>query len=181
MLSVPWQVSKNLAHVERTIPLNTPQVLWALKWLLDRAHGLGARELQHYLFPSRIGPDNWNPEAPMSDSGIKRQWNEVRQASGLPWLRQYDCRHTAITRYAEAGTPVGIIMDLAGHISMKMTRHYTHISEATKMKAMQYVQARSCSSYQSAPMSFPGQSQPVDPAALIGQLLQQCGLDGSSN
>jgi integrase len=141
VLAVPWEGSKN-RYRHRTIPVADPEVLWALKWFMDRAARLGSCQPQHYLFPSRKARGIWNPNAPMSESGIKRQWEEVREASKLTWFRQYDTRHTAITRMAEAGVPISIIMDFAGHISEKMTRHYTHISEGMKIKAMQQVQQR---------------------------------------
>jgi integrase len=76
----------------------------------------------------------------MSVSGIKAGWGEVRTASGLTWFRQYDCRHTAITRLAEAGVPVDVIMSRAGHVSEKMRRHYTHISQSSQRKWLEHSQ-----------------------------------------
>jgi len=82
----------------------------------------------------------FDPEKPMSESGIKVPWNEVRAQSGLTWFRQYDCRHTAITRLAEEGVPTDIIMARAGHISEKMRRHYTHISQSAQRKWIERAQ-----------------------------------------
>ena len=76
----------------------------------------------------------------MSNSGLKALWNEMRQATGLLHFTPYDTRHTAITRLAEAGVPVTVIMDMAGHISPRMTQHYTHISEQAKIHAMRQAQ-----------------------------------------
>jgi site-specific recombinase XerD len=76
----------------------------------------------------------------MTDSGLKRQWQEVREKTGLLWFRQYDLRHTAITRLAEAGTPLSVIMSMPGHVSEKMREHYTHISTAAKIHALREVQ-----------------------------------------
>jgi hypothetical protein len=76
----------------------------------------------------------------MSNSGLKKLWQEVREATGLLQFRPYDTRHTAITRYAESGTPVAVIMALAGHISPRMNQHYTHISEQKKVDAMREAQ-----------------------------------------
>jgi hypothetical protein len=72
----------------------------------------------------------------MSVQGLKKPWQEVREATGLLQFRMYDTRHTAITRLAEGGVPVTVIMDLAGHISPRMTQHYTHVSEQAKIIAM---------------------------------------------
>lgn len=115
---------------ERTIELIGADVLWALERLIARAESLGAKSAAHYLFPSRKSVVEWDASNPMSDSGIKVHWNEIRKASGLSWFRQYDCRHTAITRMAEAGIPTDVIMAMAGHVSEKMRRHYTHISRS---------------------------------------------------
>ena len=69
----------------------------------------------------------------MSDFGLFKMWNEVRDASGLEFPPN-NVRHTAITRYAEAGTPIQVILSYAGHMSLKMQMHYTWISEQAKRK-----------------------------------------------
>ena len=117
---------------ERTIQIASPDALWAMERLLERAARCGARDYTHFIFPLRgRGPHGeWDPGHPMTSSGIKRQWNMVRERSGLTWFRQYDPRHTGITRLAEEGVPIAIIKQQAGHITDKMSRHYTHISEA---------------------------------------------------
>jgi len=74
----------------------------------------------------------------MTVSGLKKPWEEVREASKLTWFRQYDCRHTAITRLAEGGTPLATIMKRAGHISPKMTDHYTHISDQSQIQSVRF-------------------------------------------
>jgi integrase len=38
-------------------------------------------------------------------------------------------RHTAITRLAENGVAIAIIKARAGHMTDRMSEHYTHISE----------------------------------------------------
>jgi hypothetical protein len=78
----------------------------------------------------------------MTGSGLKKLWQEVRIASGLKWFRLYDTRHTAITRLAEEGSSITTIMKMAGHVSVAMSEHYTHISERDKDYAMEQVQAR---------------------------------------
>ena len=68
----------------------------------------------------------------MGDTGIYKRWSEVRKAAGVEWLRPYDLRHTAITRMAEAGVPIQVIMSFAGHMTLQMQQHYTAISMASK-------------------------------------------------
>jgi integrase len=113
----------------RTIPLETAQVVSAFEALIWRARKLGAAGPQHYLFPyGGRGGYAYDPSQPMSDSGLRKPWQAVRDESGIDWLRPYDLRHTGVTRLAENGTPVAVMMAFAGHISPKMQRHYTWIS-----------------------------------------------------
>jgi integrase len=118
----------------RTIPLETPEVVWALERLMERARELGAAGPHHYLFPLRITRNCFDPCQSMSDSGLKKRWAEVRQAASVEWLRPYDLRHTGITRMAEAGVPIQVIMSFAGHMTMRMQLHYTTISMMAKRK-----------------------------------------------
>lgn len=119
----------------RTIPLESREVMWAFEQLRARAGSMGAWAPHHYLFPIMARKNTYDPTRMMSDSGLKKVWDEVRTAAGIPWLRPYDLRHTGITRMAEAGTPIPVIMSFAGHMSLKMQQHYTTISMQAKRKA----------------------------------------------
>jgi integrase len=134
LMYIQARTRKNKYRV-RTIPL-PPDAQWALRELIEMARELGATQPQHHLFPFRICRNHFDPSRPMSNSGIKKQWDEVRKAAGLPDFRIHDCRHTAITRLAEAGTPIGVIMSMSGHMSAKMVRHYTQISEQAQRMAV---------------------------------------------
>lgn len=127
----------------RTIPIVSADAKWACEQLLARAKDLRATSPVHYLFPFRSKNGPFDPTRPMTVSGIKRQWNDVRIASGLKWFRQYDTRHTAITRWAEGGMEISQIMSLAGHMSRRMMLHYTHISQQAKRKALETVALKS--------------------------------------
>ena len=136
VLTVPVAVAKTKRRA-RTVPMNTPEIRWALEKLIERARECGSVDPQHFLFPFRMrgmreGLEGFDPTRPMTESGIKRVWGEVREASGLRWFRMYDTRHTAITRMSEAGIPSAVVEEYAGHVSAKMRRHYTHISEQAK-------------------------------------------------
>jgi integrase len=78
----------------------------------------------------------------MSETGIRKQFDAVRDAAGLHWFPQNGWRHTAITRFAEAGIPIATIMARAGHCSPKMTAHYTHISMQAERIAMQSMERK---------------------------------------
>jgi hypothetical protein len=97
---------------------------------------LGASLPNHYLMPFRVTRNVHDPCRPMSNSGIKKTWMALRIAAGVPWLRIHDLRHTAITRLAEAGAPLPVILSMAGHVSQRMQQHYTAVSEVAKQRAV---------------------------------------------
>lgn len=140
LIRVPWASSKNRFR-HREIALENPEVLWSLDRLIARAHDMGSRDPQHYLFPFKVTRSKQAfPDRPMTSSGLKKPWQEIREATGLSWFRMYDTRHTGATRLAEAGVPTEIIVARMGHCSDKMRRHYTHISgqaQRTWLKAFQ--------------------------------------------
>lgn len=115
----------------RTIVVESGDAIWALQELLKRASEKGSNQALHYLFP--LGSNRtYDPTKPMSNSGLKKRWAEVRLASGLLNFTPYDCRHTGITRMAESGYPIPVIMARAGHLSPRMTQHYTQVSLAAQ-------------------------------------------------
>ena len=111
---------------------------WCMDQLLERAASHDAKGPMHYLMPF-CDSHRWNPLEPMTVSGIKKPWLQIAKAAGLEWFTPHLTRHTSITRYAEAGTPIMTIMSMAGHISIKMLKHYTWISEQAQRKAVQKV------------------------------------------
>ena len=127
LINVPWPSAKN-RYRHRTVAIESAEALWACEQLLRRAHELGAHGPLHYLFPIRRVRDRYDATEPMSGSGLKKLWEEVRVASKLTWFRTYDTRHTGITRQAEHGVPFEIIKARAGHISDRMSSYYTHVS-----------------------------------------------------
>jgi len=139
LVSIPWPCAKNKAR-KRTIPIENADCLWSLEWLLHRAADLGSKEPMHYLFPFHKGQSKYDPARHMTESGIKKPWQAVREASGLLWFRPYDTRHTGGTRLAEAGVPPEIIKRRMGHMTDEMYERYTHISEAAQRRWLQLPQ-----------------------------------------
>jgi integrase len=133
VLQIRREDAKNKYRI-RTIPLVTPDVVWALEQLIARAKERGSVSPCNYLFPMRKGRVKDYPNQHMGVAGLRQSWQQVRTAAGLPWLRMYDLRHTAITRMAEAGTPIQVIMAFAGHMTLRMQQHYTAISLMSKRK-----------------------------------------------
>jgi integrase len=119
----------------RTIPI-AGEAVWAVERLLGRAKELGSVSPQHYLMPFRLVRGAFDPNRPMTVSGIKFPWNRIRIAAGVPWFTPYGLRHTGCTRYAEDGMSIHILLAMAGHMSRKMQQHYVHISEAAKRNAV---------------------------------------------
>lgn len=134
LLHIRREHAKNRYRI-RIVPMHD-QAIWAATRLIERARALGASSPDHYVFPFRTNPCEWNPAKPMSNSGLRKTWEEVRLRAGLPWLRMHDLRHSAITRMAEAGVPIPIIMGVAGHMSPQMYSHYTAISIVAKWEAV---------------------------------------------
>lgn len=120
----------------RTVPLSE-RAIWAGRRAVEIANSKQSFAPHHHVFPFRVCRDTWDPLRPMSNSGIKKPWDEVRTAAGLPDFMPHDTRHTSITRMAEAGTPIPVIMSIAGHISRKMLLHYTWVCEQAKRTAVE--------------------------------------------
>ena len=57
-------------------------------------------------------------------------------------MRFHDLRHTAISALGEAGVPDRVIMDIAGHVSMRMLRRYSHIQLEARRAAIQALSNR---------------------------------------
>lgn len=53
-----------------------------------------------------------------------------------PW---HDNRHTLITDLAESGASDQTIMDIAGHVSKQMLKHYSHIRMEAKRTALESI------------------------------------------
>jgi site-specific recombinase XerD len=137
MISVPWPAAKN-KHRHRDIAIEDPDTMWAINELLARAAALCGsdpiRNPTHALFPFRSHKGPYNPTRAASSSFLKKDWEEVRKASGLTWFRPYDTRHTGATRLAENNWPIDVIMARMGHASEQMRRHYTHISQQAQRR-----------------------------------------------
>jgi integrase len=151
VISVPPDGAKNRYRL-RTIALISPEAQWAAEKLIERARSLGASSPQHYLFPYRLVRNQFDPTRPMSETGLRKVWDEVRMAAKLPGFRPYDTRHTAITRMAEEGIRIAVIMKCAGHVSARTSDHYTHISEQAERREFDRVRG-------------PQKSPPSSPAA----------------
>ena len=124
-------------HRRREVPMTDSSCVWALAQLMERSYRLAGKSPELYLFPARVSRGKFDGSFHMGETGIRKQFEAVRDLAGVPWFHLNGWRHTAITRMAEAGISIAIIMARAGHCSPKMTAHYTHISEQAERMAMQ--------------------------------------------
>jgi len=127
--------SKTEAGEGRTIPLN-PALLEALQkhaeWYQLR---FGRIDPEWYLFP--FGQANHlDPTRPITT--LKTGWINARDRAGVKG-RLHDSRHTLITELAESGASDQTIMDIAGHVSRQMLKHYSHIRMKAKREALDAV------------------------------------------
>lgn len=127
--------SKTDAGEGRTIPLNRDvqnALLEHREWFVAR---FGIADPNWYIFPT--GRSNkLDPTRPVTT--LKTAWSNVRKRAGVTG-RLHDTRHTFITELAESGAGDQTIMDLAGHVSPQMVKHYSHIRMQSKRDAMEKV------------------------------------------
>jgi len=136
---------------ERVIPLNGDG--WAaILELRERAKLLlgVAPQLDWYLFPHgegqgpvthttiRPGPESVtvkpDPTKPMIS--WRTAWRKIAKEAGLSGLRFHDLRHHAITELAEGQASDQTIRSIAGHVSLRMLEHYSHVRLDAKRKAL---------------------------------------------
>ena len=75
-----------------------------------------------YVFPSTT--DASKPRDPK----LKKFWNSVRKACGLPGVRLYDCRHSFASWLAMGGATELELAALLGHNSTQITKRYVHLA-----------------------------------------------------
>jgi integrase len=125
--------SKTDAGSGRTIPLNS-LALEVLKtysaWYLEKFKLLKA---EWFVFPAGK-PQPTDPTKPCTS--FKTVWRKIREKAGVKG-RWHDNRHTFITGLAESGEASDqTIMDIAGHVSKRMLKHYSHIRMEAKRRAV---------------------------------------------
>jgi hypothetical protein len=69
---------------------------------------------------------------------LKTAWRNLREKAGVQG-RWHDSRHTLITDLAESGASNQTIMDIAGHVSKQILKHYSHIRMEAKRAALESI------------------------------------------
>ena len=176
--------SKTEAGEGRTIPLNAA-LLEAMRhhaeWYTLR---FGKIEPDWYLFP--FGRANHlDPTRPITT--IKTAWANARERAGVTG-RLHDSRHTLITELAESGAGDQTIMDIAGHVSRQMLKHYSHIRMQAKREALEAVGKKQQEAEKNKKAEDAKRAQPCSPQSanaqkVEGESLQkslQAGISGAS-
>lgn len=119
----------------RTIPIN-PDLQNALQehreWFVAR---FGSILPDWYVFPESRSNES-DPTRPVTT--LKTAWTNLLKRAGVKG-RLHDARHTFITEFAESGVGDQAILDLAGHVSPQMVKHYSYLRMQTKRDAMQQI------------------------------------------
>ena len=120
--------SKTEAGEGRTIPLNSTLLEVFSEYADWYQEKFGKPRAEWYVFPFGK-PSPSDPTRPVTT--LKTAWNNVRNNAKVKG-RWHDNRHTLITDLAESGAGDQTIMDIAGHVSKQMLKHYSHIRMEAK-------------------------------------------------
>ena len=131
--------SKTEAGEGRTIPLNSALSETLAEYAEWYEVAFSEIRPEWYLFPFGK-PRPSDPTRPVTT--LKTAWDTVRRNSKVTG-RWHDHRHTLITDLAESGAGEQTIMDIAGHVSRNMLKHYSHIRMQAKRDALESLVPRS--------------------------------------
>jgi hypothetical protein len=119
----------------RTIPLNSDLFSVLMDYVEWYQHKFGSIQQECYVFPFG-SPQPTDPTRHVTT--LKTVWNNIREKAGIKG-RWHDNRHTLVTELAESGAGDQTIMDIAGHVSKQMLKHYSHIRMEAKRTALESI------------------------------------------
>jgi integrase len=124
--------AKTEAGEGRTIPFNDELHEAIVQHRAQFEVKFGPIQPEWYIFPfGRPRPSDPTRHV----TTLKTAWNTVRRNAKVTG-RWHDNRHTLITELAESGAGDETIMQIAGHVSRSMLRHYSHIRMFAKRAAL---------------------------------------------
>jgi len=92
------------------------------------------------LAPFKAAPDSYVFGSHLTryrtPASIGTAWRHAVARAKVTDFRLHDCRHTAASMLAQAGTPINVIAEVLGHRKLDMTRRYSHLVTQTKAAAM---------------------------------------------
>jgi len=130
--------SKTEGSEGRTIPLNSDLFAVLTDYVEWYKLKFGATRPEWYVFPFG-SPQPTDPTRHVTTP--KTVWSNIREKAGVKG-RWHGNRHTLVTGLAESGAGDQTIMDIAGHVSKQMLKHYSHIRMEAKRKALESVVTR---------------------------------------
>jgi integrase len=128
-----WNIptSKTSAGV-RQIALND-EALHAFVAMKRVLEDLGGGEPDHYFFPAC---ECLRFDFTRHQKTVRTAWRKLTAVANLKGFRIHDLRHQCLTEMAEADFAPDVMMSIAGHLSEKMRRHYVHVRDQAKQKAV---------------------------------------------
>lgn len=78
-----------------------------------------------------------NPKTKEPYDCIKRAWDTVRDAAGVPDVRIHDLRHSAASFMINAGIDLYAVGRVLGHADHKSTMRYSHLANETLLAAVE--------------------------------------------
>ena len=141
---VPRKTAKKTGYRAVSLPIH-PNLLSALEkakeWRSENQPG------EDYILPKVAHRYLTNPSGIQKDvmkiircaTGLETTGHKSNSQRALnPNLYSlHSFRHTFVSFCANAGVPLDVVASIVGHGSPAMTRHYAHISDAAKGKAIQ--------------------------------------------
>lgn len=128
-----WTITRSKTPAgERQVDLNEEafQAFAALRRIVVQ---LGGGEDGDYFFPAC---EHNAFDFTRHQKTVRTAWRSLTKKAGLCGFRLHDLRHQCLTEMAENDTPPDVMMSLAGHMSEKMRRHYIHVRDQAKKKAV---------------------------------------------
>jgi integrase len=77
-----------------------------------------------------------NPKTLQPYTCVFRSWNTARRAAGLPEVRVHDIRHSAASYLINSGRSIYEVAKVLGHVQVKTTQRYAHLSQDTLLAAV---------------------------------------------
>jgi integrase len=118
----------------RRVPLD-PGTVEALKALRDRC---GVPKSDAFVFSQAL-----DGMTPMHPSAVTHRWIKEAKAAGLKGVRLHDLRHLMVTTLLDAGVPLAVVSQRAGHSSKTVTLNtYAHAVQDSERAAADVMAGR---------------------------------------
>ena len=114
-----WRIPKTKSGRERHVPLSAA-ALALLETVPRKRHC-------EWIFA--------NPKTLRPYTNIFTAWNTVRVEASMPELRIHDLRHSFASFLVNAGCSLYEVQKILGHSSVAMTQRYSHLSQASLLRA----------------------------------------------